>query len=100
MEHKFVLTDPTPQITVQNTAASTRSLAAAATRHLVSCIRDKRPCTLETLDLEEEYPGDFTEVERNQGRIYRDLVVNTTLECYRQIDIEYNLAARWVYFVL
>ncbi|KAL5250424.1 hypothetical protein ACHWQZ_G016225 [Mnemiopsis leidyi] len=85
---------PTPKITVQNTAASTRSLAAAATRHLVSCIRDKRPCTLETLDLEEEYPGDFTEVERNQGRIYRDLVVNTTLECYRQIDIEYNLAAR------
>ena len=159
-----------PQVTVQNTKESTRSLAAATTRHLVTCVRNKRPCTVDTLLLEvscfsanitvlsrikisrnesllikrffknkfvripsseiavkwfqiksslceniravlyffafvgiglltwsvsqEEYSEDLTEDEKVQGRIYRDLVANTTLECYRQIDLEYNLSKR------
>lgn len=85
---------PAPKITVQNTSSSTRGLAVAATRHLVSCLRDKRPCTLDTLQLQEGFSEDFNQEERNQGRVYRELVVNTTLECYRQIDLEYNLSDR------
>ena len=60
---------PITQVTVGNTAVCTRNVAVSATRHLVTCIKNKRPCTLDNLDLDEEFPDDFNVEERDQVNI-------------------------------